>query len=34
MLGNYIVHQEQKLIKLYQVRKHFLKAEKRNDALY
>lgn len=34
MLGNYTVHQEQKLIKLYQVGKHFLKAEKINDGLY
>lgn len=28
------VHQEQKRIKLYQVRKHFFKAEKINNALY
>lgn len=34
MWGNYTAHQEQKLIKLYQVRKHFFEAEKINNALY
>lgn len=34
MLRNYIVHLEQKLMKVHQVSMHFLKAQKIEDALY